>query len=114
MKIKILLFALVLLASSWTAQAQTIVPDSFPATDEKVCISKPAAEACSKAFDVVKAQEKEIAELKEIISDLKVKLAEAAGRNIAGDAERIRLTQIVDSLLKNPRKVTKIGLFNLF
>lgn len=113
MKIKILLFALVLLASSWTAQAQTIGPDAVP-TEEKVCISKPAAEACSKAFDVVKAQEKEIAELKEIISDLKVKLAEQTGRNIAGDAERIRLTQIVDSLLKNPRKVTKIGLFNLF
>jgi hypothetical protein len=112
---RLILIILVVLASTWITHAQTITPPANPtAVEEKVCISREAAEKASKAFDVVKAQEAEIAELKEILVELKIKLSAATERNIAADAERVRLLSIVESLLKNPRKVTKIGLFNLF
>lgn len=81
-------------------------------TEEKVCISREAAEKCSKAFDVVKAQEAEIAELKKIVNELKVELAAKTGQLIANDEERARLTVIVSELLKNPRRQIKVGIFN--
>lgn len=87
--------------------------DSTPAKpSEQICISREAAERSSKAFDTVKAQEKEIAELKAIIEDLKIQYAMETQKTIDLEAEQKRNDAMIEYLLKNPRRVFKVGLIN--
>jgi hypothetical protein len=102
-----ILLILMCLGACNYAYAQATNPD-----DEKVCISKEAAEKAVKAFDTVKAQEAQIAELKKIIDELKIKTAMLTQKEIDLEAEQKRNGAIIEYLLKNPRKVTKIGLLN--
>ena len=106
-----LLTMMIILLAVFTvnAVAQTAQP---PPSDDLVCISRDAAEKASKAFDVVKAQTAEILELKLITTELKIKLAVEVQKTIDLKAEQKRNGVIIEYLLKNPRRSTKIGLFN--
>lgn len=105
-KIKNLLpILLILLACSFASSAQTVEPQ-----DEKICISREAAEKASKAFDVVKSQEKEIAELKNVLAELKIRLEAKNELLKLSDEEKARMLGIINELIKNPRRQIKIGI----
>lgn len=100
---KLLITFLFLLAFAFTASAQT---------DEKpVCVSQETANKLfelgtkGKAYDVLKeASDKAIDERDKIIEDLKIKLAQEVQKNIDNDAEKARLTAIIEVLVPQLRK----------
>jgi hypothetical protein len=85
-----------------------------------VCISPAAAVQALKDSDEVKAQKVEIAakdqaikDLEKIIVDLKIELAKMSGDKTGAEQMIVRLTAIIDFMLKNGR-VKKVGLINIF
>lgn len=67
-----------------------------------------------KSFDEYKTQaERDITERDKIIENLKINLATETQRGSDRDAEIVRLTAIIEFLLKNGR-VKKYGIINLF
>lgn len=81
-----------------------------------VCITREAAVQALKDSDTVKAQESEIKakdqaikDLEKIIVDLKIELAKMTGDKTGAEQMVVRLSAIVDVLIKNTRKKS-IGL----
>ena len=108
MKKLILLIAITFLGSCNYAYAQT----------ETVCISREAAVKALQDSDTVKAQADElkakdqaIDDLKKIITDLKVSLAQMSGEKSQLEADRVRWTAVLDLLIKSARP-KKNGLIN--
>lgn len=86
---------------------------------DKVCISPAAAVQALKDSDTVKAQDTElkakdqaINDLKNIITDLKIDLAKMTGDKTGAEQMVVRLTAIVDFMLKNGR-VKQNGIINI-
>lgn len=89
-------------------------------SQDTVTISRDAALKCLTDSDTVKAQATEITVLKQAISDhkdvqtnLKIELAKMSGEKTGAEQMNVRLTAIVDILLKSVRP-KKIGLINVF
>lgn len=123
----ILLFLIVFFVSGvLNISSQTPEPD---AGSEKVCISQAAANKCAENARVVSALEAKIlvletaiaekdknvaeirdaakkneAELKAALTETQTKLATATGQLIGAESNIVRLTAIVDFMLKNGRK----------
>lgn len=102
----VILFVL-LFAGVVTSNAQTT----------QVCVSQETADKCSEAFDTVTAQQKEIEALKEalrnrdkIIEELKVAVAVEAQKAVSNEAQIVRLTAILEAMMKSYTKPKKWGL----
>jgi len=111
---KCVLLALMLLcAATITAHSQTgSCPPSF------VCISPEAARKALADSDTVKAQAIELAAKDQAIADfqkelnaMRIELAKAIGEKTGSEQMVVRLTAIIDFMLKNGR-TKKYGLIN--
>lgn len=125
MKKLIFLSILIILSSCGYASAQTPTPVPAPA-DDLVCISQSDAQECARRALEAKALREEVAELKrareadkQSIDELKKRITELtveASNAITRDAEKektiVRLTAVIEFLLKYPRK--KFSLIDIF
>lgn len=115
MKQAILISLLSLAAFTFTAHAQQ---GECPAG--RVCISPEAARKALQDSDQVEAQKAEIKvkddaidALKKELATIRLELAKMSGEKTGAEQMNVRLTAIVDILLKSVRP-KKIGLINLF
>lgn len=83
----------------------------------QVCISQETADACANALDTVTAQAKEIEALKDalrnrdkIIEELKIAVAVEAQKAASNEAQVIRITAILEAMMKSYTKPKKWGL----
>jgi len=83
----------------------------------QVCISQETADACANALDTVSVQTKEIEALKDalrnrdaIIEGLKIAVAVEAQKAVGNEAQVIRLTAILEAMMKSYTKPKKWGL----
>lgn len=113
MKKLIFLLAMVFLGSCNYAYAQAECPA------DKVCISRAAAIQALQDSDTVKAQADElkakdqaIEDLKKIIVGLKIDLAKMTGDKTGAEQMVVRLTAVIDFMLKNGR-VKQNGIINI-
>lgn len=101
--------AILILAGAATANAQQ---------SETVTITREAAIKCLQDSDKLKAVEAEVAakdqaieDYKKLVTDLKVELAKAVGEKTGSEQMVVRLTAIIDFMLKNGR-TKKYGVIN--
>lgn len=109
MKNVIRLFAILLIAL-WAA-AIAANAQNVPCPADKVCISVEQARQALIDADAVKAQAAELAALKQAkvdleaeINRLRVELARIMGEKTGADQQVVRMTAIIDVLLKNQKK----------
>lgn len=103
-----LLILLLLTVTVLSANAQSTAPVCPP---ERVCISVEQARQALIDADTVRAQTAEIAaketvieELRAEIGRLRIELAKMTGEKTGADQANVRLTAIVDLLLKSAKK----------
>jgi len=97
----------------------TIAGYSQDCPADKVCVSPEAARKALVDSDTVAAQKTELAakdqaieDLKKVIVDLKIELAKMTGDKTGAEQMVVRLTAILDIMIKQVRP-KKIGLINL-
>jgi ribosomal protein L29 len=107
-----LVISILLLAGAYGAAAQT----STDCPPDRVCITTAQARQALLDADAVKAQATEIAvkdqainDLKAELANLRIELAKSTGEKTGAEQMVVRLTAIVDLLLKSTRKKS-IGL----
>ena len=112
---KYLLFTILLLTLTFTAKAQEVTPTP----EAKVEILASTADKCADAFTERKALRNEVEvlktereELKKEIQNLQIDLAKLAGEKNGADTMIIRLSAMVDLLLKST-KPKQNGLINI-
>ncbi len=113
---KLLLLLLLPLIFTFSVNAQTTTVN----VNEKVCISRESANQIPIVLAERNALREQVTILKEVkendrstVNDLKLKLAVETQRSIDKEAELVRMTAIIEFLLKNGR-VKKVGLINIF
>lgn len=92
----------IIVGSTAVAAAQT----------EQVCISQDTANKCADAIDRVAVLEDAVKVRDKAIEDLKVELARQTQKAVDNEATVIRLTTMMEFLLKAYTKPKKFGLIN--
>lgn len=108
---KLIFLTAIIFLSALAGYSQDCPPD-------KVCITREAAVQALKGSDTVKAQADEIKakdqainDLKNVIKGLEIDLAKMSGDKTGAEQMVVRLTAIVDFMLKNGR-TKKYGVIN--
>jgi len=78
----------------------------------QVCISQESANKCAMLSDKVEALENALTVRDKAIEELKIALAKETQRGVDQEAAIIRLTAIMDLLIKNYTKPKKFGIIN--
>lgn len=99
---KLLLTVIFLLGCTAASHAQT----------GQVCISQEAADKCSEAVDRITALEDAIKVRDRLIEELKVEVAKQTQKAVDNEATVVRLTTLMEFLLKNYTKPKKFGIIN--
>lgn len=82
--------------------------------ENKIKVQNEALEAKDRSIkDVQDTAKKNENDLKDALQKTEIELATKTGQLISSEAEKVRLTAIIDFMLKNGR-VKKIGLINIF
>jgi uncharacterized coiled-coil protein SlyX len=79
---------------------------------QQVCISQEVANKCSESIDRVIALEDAVKERDRIIEGLKVEVAKQTQKAIDNEATVVRLTTLMEFLLKSYTKPKKFGIIN--
>lgn len=98
--------------------AAGVVAQTTDCPADRVCLTREEAIEYLTLADKAKAQEAEIAVLRQAVADrekltteLKIELARISGEKTQLEADRVRWTAVIDALLKNARP-KKNGLIN--
>jgi hypothetical protein len=79
---------------------------------QQVCISQETANTCAEAIDRVTALEDAIRERDRIIEGLKVEVARQTQKAVDYEATVVRMTGLLELMLKSYTKPKKFGLIN--
>lgn len=106
------------MAGIWSLFAIAVVAQTTECPADRVCLTREEAIEYLTLADKAKAQEAEIAVLRQAVADreklttdLKIELARISGEKTQLEADRVRWTAVIDVLIKSARP-KKNGLIN--
>lgn len=80
------------------------------AQDQKICISQEAANKCAENVDKIQVLEDVLKERDKIIEDLRIRLAMETQRATDNEATVVRMTALLDVMMKSFTKPKKYGI----